>query len=67
MEVRNEELERTRGKVRGLEEASRDKEREMAELQVNLHDLQLSLQEAQAQDREKTRILDSLQVQLAGK
>jgi septal ring factor EnvC (AmiA/AmiB activator) len=58
--VRNEELSTTRETVKGLEEESREKEREMRELQVNL-------QEAQQQNREKTRILDSLQVQLAGR
>ena len=50
---------RTREKVYQLEEVSRDKEREMGELQV-------SLQEAQQQDRDKTRVLESLQVQLTG-
>ncbi len=58
-QVRNEELVLTREKVRGLEQVSRAKEQEVKELQV-------SLQQAHQQNLEKTRVLDSLQVQLAG-
>jgi hypothetical protein len=45
--------------VRLLEELSREKEEEIRELQA-------TLREAQQQDRDKTKILESLQVQLAG-
>ncbi len=57
--MRNEELVMTREKVRGLEQVSRAKEQEVKDLQV-------SLQQAHQQNLEKTRVLDSLQVQLAG-
>jgi hypothetical protein len=59
LQGRNDELSSTREKVRLLEEMSREKEEEMKQLQANLR-------EAQQQDREKTMILESLQVQLAG-